>query len=73
MKLKDIRAYSKLQCVIDITNWSSENVCDLVKNHKIEIIGKSKGVYGINGILVCDENNQMYTVTARNSNLFILC
>ena len=73
MKLKEIREYSKLDYVIDITNWTIDDVCLLVRNHRIEIIGKSKGIYGINGVLVRDEGGHMYAVTARNSNLFILC
>ncbi len=73
MKLKEIRAYSKMNGVRNLNNWCSDEVYDLIKNHKIEIIGKSLGVYGVNGILARDENNQLYTLTVRNSNLFILC
>lgn len=72
MKLKEIRAYNKLNGVTNLNNWYSEEVYNLIKNHKIEIIGKSSGVYGINGVLARDENNQLYTLTVRNSNLFIL-
>lgn len=72
MKLKEIRAYNKLDGVTNLNNWHSKEVNNLIKNHKIEIIGKSVGVYGINGVLACDENNQLYTLTVRNSNLFIL-
>lgn len=72
MKLKEIRAYNKMNGVTNINNWCSKDVYNLIKNHKIEIIGKSIGVYGINGVLACDENNQLYTLTTRNSNLFIL-
>ena len=73
MKLKEIRAYSKMNGVTNINNWYSKDVYNLIKNHEIEIIGKSFGVYGINGVLARDENNQLYTLTVRNSNLFILC
>lgn len=73
MKLKEIRAYNKLNDVTNLNNWHSNEVYNLIKNHKIEIIGKSSGVYGINGVLARDENNQLYTLTVRNSNLFILC
>lgn len=73
MKLKEIRAYNKMNGVTNINNWYSKDVYNLIKNHKIEIIGKSFGVYGINGVLARDENNQLYTLTVRNSNLFILC
>lgn len=72
MKLKEIRAYSKLNGVTNINNWSLDEVYNLIKTHEIEIIGKSYGVYGINGIIARDENNQLYTLTVRNSNLFIL-
>ena len=73
MKLKEIRAYSKMNDVTNLNNWHSNEVYDLIKNHEIEIIGKSIGVYGIIGVLARDENNQLYTLTVRNSNLFILC
>lgn len=73
MKLKEIRAYNKMNGVTNLNNWHSEEVYNLIKNHKIEIIGKSSGVYGINGVLARDENYQLYTLTVRNSNLFILC
>lgn len=72
MKLKEIRAYNNLNGVTNINNWYSKDVYNLIKNHEIEIIGKSIGVYGINGVLARDENNQLYTLTVRNSNLFIL-
>lgn len=73
MKLKEIRAYNKLNGVTNLNKWYTNEVYVLIENHKIEIIGKSFGVYGINGILACDENNHLYTLTVRNSNLFILC
>lgn len=73
MKLKEIRAYNKLNDVTNLNGWASDDVLDLVRKHKLEIIGKSFGVYGINGILITDENNHLYTLTVRNSNLFILC
>lgn len=72
LKLKEIRAYNKLNGVTNLNNWYTNEVYDLIENHKIEIIGKSFGVYGINGILARDENNHLYTLTVRNSNLFIL-
>lgn len=73
MKLKEIRAYNKLNGVTNLNNWCGDDVYDLIRNHKIEIIGKSFGVYGINGVLARDENEHLYTLTVRNSNLFILC
>lgn len=73
MKLKEIKAYNKMNGVTNLNKWYSEDVYNLIKNHKIEIIGKSTGVYGINGVLARDENKQLYTLTVRNSNLFILC
>lgn len=73
MKLKEIKEYNKLNGVTNLNNWYSNEVYDLIESHKIEIIGKSFGVYGINGILARDENNHLYTLTVRNTNLFILC
>ena len=67
MRLKDIKnIYAK-----DLTNASSEVVYDLVKKG-IETIALSKGIYGVNGWLGQDTKGNLYKITSRNSNLFIV-
>ena len=54
----------------DYTNKPSEYIYTL---RRLEKVGYSAGIYGINGGLVEDtETRQLYTIIGRCSNLFIL-
>lgn len=67
MRLKDIKEVKAK----DLTNASSEIVYDLVKKG-IETVTISMGVYGVNGWLGQDTKGNLYKITSRNSNLFIV-
>lgn len=67
MRLKDIKNIE----AEDLTNASSEVVYDLVKKG-IKTVALSKGIYGVNGWLGRDTKGNLYKITSRNSNLFIV-
>ena len=60
-------------CATDITNYSFDQVNELMKAHTLQTIAMSFGVYGMNGALFEDENGELYKITARNSTLFQMC
>ena len=60
-------------CAIDITNYSFDQVNDLMNAHTLRTVAMSFGVYGMNGALFQDENGELYKITARNSTLFQMC
>ena len=60
-------------CAMDITNYSFDQVNELMKTHTLQTVAKSFGVYGMNGALFQDENGELYKITARNSTLFQMC
>ena len=57
----------------DITNYSFDQVNELMKAHNLQTIAMSFGVYGMNGALFQDEKGELYKITARNSTLFQMC
>lgn len=60
----------KLGCAEDYTHKPSEYIYTL---RRLDKIGYSSGVYGLNGGLVEDmETGQLYAIIGRCSNLFIL-
>ena len=66
-KLKDLRDLVRLGVAEDYTNKPSEYI------YRLEKVGYSTGVYGINGGLVQDtETGALYAIIGRCSNLFIL-
>lgn len=67
MRLKDIKEVKAK----DLTNASSEIVYDLVKKG-IETVAISTGVYGVNGWLGQDSLGNLYKITSRSGNLFIV-
>ena len=69
-KLKDLRALVRLGVAEDYTNKPAEYIYTL---RRLEKVGYSSGVYGINGGLVQDtETGALYAIIGRCSNLFIL-
>lgn len=67
MRLKDIKnIYAE-----DLTNASSEIVYDLVKKG-VKTVAVSMGIYGVNGWLGQDTKGNLYKITSRSSNLFIV-
>lgn len=52
---------------IDITSYSDEQINQLPK---LEKIAYSVGMYGMNGLLLEDENGKRYKITCRSTNLF---
>lgn len=68
--LKALRELVRLGVAEDYTNKPAENLYTL---RRLEKVGYSSGVYGINGGLVEDtETGQLYVIIGRCSNLFIL-
>ena len=69
-KLKELRDLVRLGVAEDYTNKPSENIYTLLR---LEKVGYSSGVYGINGGLVQDtETGALFAIIGRCSNLFIL-
>lgn len=69
-KLKELRDLVRLGVAEDYTNKPSEYIYTL---RRLEKVGYSSGVYGINGGLVEDtETGTLYAIIGRCSNLFIL-
>ena len=66
-KLKNIKEYQAK----DITRASSEYIYSLVKKG-LKTVAYSHGTYGVNGWVGQDENGNLYKITARNTNLFIV-
>lgn len=67
---KQLSELVRLGCAEDYTNNPSEYIYTL---RRLEKVGYSTGVYGINGGLVQDtETGALYAIIGRCSNLFIL-
>ena len=67
---KELRELVRLGLAEDYTNKPSEYLYTL---RRLEKVGYSSGVYGINGGLVQDaETGTLYAIIGRCSNLFIL-
>lgn len=71
LKQKEIKRLVKIGAAVDITTWSTEKIEEL-QNKNIEKVGLSFGIYGMNGGLFKDKDGNLYAITARNGNLFIL-
>ena len=68
-KLKELRGMIDCGLAKDATNYKSEQLGKL----KIEKLGYSAGVYGINGGLFKDaESGEFYAITARTAALFMV-
>ena len=69
-KQKDIRDLVRMGVAEDYTNKPNE--CVYILN-RLEKVGYSTGIYGINGGLVQDpETGTLYAIIGRCSNLFIV-
>lgn len=69
-KQKDLRDLVRMGAAEDYTNKSSE--CAYILN-RMEKVGYSTGIYGINGGLVQDpETGTLYAIIGRCTNLFIV-
>nr|DAP31234.1 MAG TPA: hypothetical protein [Bacteriophage sp.] len=69
-KQRELRDLVRLGAAADYTNKPSEYIYTL---RRLEKVGYSSGVYGINGGLVQDtETGALYAIIGRCSNLFIL-
>ena len=69
-KLKELRELVRLGVAEDYTNKPAEYLYTL---RRLEKVGYSAGVYGINGGLAEDtETGKLYAIIGRCSNLFIL-
>ncbi len=67
---KQLRELVRLGCAEDYTHKPSEYIYTF---RRLEKVGYSTGVYGINGGLVEDtETGQLYAIIGRCANLFIL-
>ena len=67
---KELRQLVRLGVAEDYTNKPSNYIYTL---NRLEKVGYSSGVYGINGGLVQDpETGTLYAIIGRCSNLFIL-
>ena len=68
-KLKELRGLIACGLAKDATNYTAEQLGKL----KIEKIGYSSGVYGINGGLFKDtQSGEFYAITARSAAVFIV-
>ena len=65
-ELKDMARYGEAK---DITTISDAEAKELRKKG-IELVGVSRGTYGMNGALLRDKDGNKYVITARSSNLF---
>lgn len=63
MKLKEIKRLVINGHAKDITHDSNEY-------SDLKVIGVSVGVYGRNGLLLEDDNGELYAITKRTSNIF---
>lgn len=69
-KLKELRQLVQLCVAEDYTNKPSDYIYTL---NRLEKVGYSTGIYGINGGLVQDpETGTLYAIIGRCPNLFIL-
>lgn len=69
-KQREMRGLVRLGVAEDYTNKPSEYIYTL---RRLEKVGYSSGVYGLNGGLVEDaETGALYAIIGRCSNLFIL-
>lgn len=65
-ELREMAEYGK---ATDITRWSTEDIRKLGHLEKLQL---SRGTYGMNGGLFQDDDGNLYVVTARSTNLFML-
>jgi hypothetical protein len=65
---KQIKDYVRDGLAIDVTNYGFTQMNDLLHSIDKEIVGVSRGTYGVNGVLFKDAaTGQFYAVCARNT------
>lgn len=65
---RQIKDYVKDGLAIDVTNYGFDQMKDLLHSIDKEIVGISRGTYGVNGVLFKDAaTGQFYAVCARNT------
>jgi len=69
LKLSDLKRMAKYDEATDITTISDAEAKEL-KSKGIELVGISRGTYGMNGALLRDNDGKKYVITARSTNLF---
>lgn len=69
LKLSDLKKMAKYDEATDITTISDAEAKEL-KSKGIELVGVSRGTYGMNGALLRDKDGKKYVITARSTNLF---
>ena len=69
LKLSDLKRMAKYDEATDITTISDAEAKEL-KSKGIELVGVSRGTYGMNGALLRDNDGKKYVITARSTNLF---
>lgn len=69
---KEIREYVRLGLAHDITTYDFDQAERLRKAHTLAVVAVSRGVYGMTGALLQDENGECYAIISRNSTLFQL-
>ena len=66
---KALKKYVAAGIAHDVTLYNFEEADAFYKAHSLETIAVSRGVYGLNGALIKDENGKLYAITARNTTL----
>ena len=69
LKQKELKNMARYGEATDITTISDAEAKEL-KKKGIETVGVSRGVFGMNGALLRDNEGNKYVITARSSNLF---
>ena len=61
---KELKNLAKIGAAQDLTGYSFQQMNDFLHAHKLDKIGYSSGVYGINGGLLQDtESGSLYVIT----------
>lgn len=72
MTQKQIKDYVRDGAAIDITNYGFDEMDQFLREHNLDKIAISRGVYGMNGGLLQDrDTGELYAITARNSALMM--
>lgn len=72
MTQKQIKDYVRDGAAIDITNYGFDEMAQFLREHNLDKIAISRGVYGMNGGLLQDrDTGELYAITARNSALMM--
>ena len=72
MTQKQIKDYVRDGAAIDITNYGFDEMDQFLREHNLDKIAVSRGVYGMNGGLLQDrDTGELYAITARNSALMM--